>query len=315
MREAKTSMKRLTFFTTLLFWAGTVAVPAAPAEPIRVVATTRTLASLVQEVGGALVEVHAVAPAKQNVHFIQPRPSDVLKLTKANLFVHAGLDLELWRFPFAEASGKSQFLPGGARELALSEGIELLEVPTSAVSRAQGDIHLYGNPHYWLDPRNGAVMARAIASKLSELYPGERAGFEANAKRFEQALDEKLKAWQAELSPARGAVVVAYHNSWPYLARFAGFEVVGFVEPKPGIPPTAKHLGQLERVITERAARVILKEPYQESRAPKQLAERTGARVVTLAQNVGDLKEATDFLSLFDANVRLLAAALKEPHG
>lgn len=280
-------------------------------EPLRVVTTTKTFASLVQAVGGEHVKVDYVAPPTQNVHFIQPRPSDVLRLSKADLFVHAGLDLELWRYPLAEASGKIAFLPGGERELDLAGKISLLEVPQGVLSRAQGDIHIYGNPHYWLDPRNGGIMAAAICDKLSELRPEQAEVFKRNRDQFLTELEQKMKGWRDKIAPFKGAPILAYHNSWPYLAEFAGLEIAGFVEPKPGIPPTPKHLTGLLSLIREKNVRVVIKEPYFENRSPKKLSKETGIQVITLAQGVGEIKEATDFFTLFDVDIDRLASALQ----
>lgn len=306
------SMKKL--FSLSLLFLGLVSTsgPVHAEDKIRVVATTKTFADLVKSVGGDRVKVDHVAPPNQNVHFIEPRPSDVLRLSKADLFVHAGLDLELWRYPLAEASGKSAFLPGRSRELALARGVTLLEVPPPGVSRAQGDIHLFGNPHYWLEPRNGKILAGTICEKLSELDPSHARDFEANRDAFLEKLDRKIAEWQTSLAPYKGTPVVTYHNSWPYFAQFAGLDLVGFVEPKPGIPPTPRHVASLLDLMKEKGVKLILKETYFENRAPKKLAEVTGARVVTVAHGVGEIKEAGDYVTLFDHDVRVLIEALRE---
>jgi ABC-type Zn uptake system ZnuABC Zn-binding protein ZnuA len=284
--------------------------PSTAAEQIKIVATTKTFASLVEAIGGDLVKVDYVAPPNQNVHFIQPRPSDILRLSKANLFVHAGLDLELWRYPLAEASGKADFLPGGKRELDLSRGIQLLEVPQGILSRAQGDIHIYGNPHYWLDPRNGKIMARTIYQKLAELDPAKEKEFKTNLDQFLQKCDLKMKDWENQTSPLKGQTVVTYHNSWPYFADFSGIEVAGFVEPKPGIPPTAKHIAELIQIMKGKQVKAIVKESFFENKTPRRLAKETGAAVLTLASGVGEVSDAADYFTLFDYNLRQLKKSL-----
>jgi zinc/manganese transport system substrate-binding protein len=173
----------------------------AQTQPIRVVATLSTFADLVKTVGGERVEVSHVAPARFNPHFIEPKPSDVLKVKRAELFVHAGLDLELWRGPLLEAAGNTKLFPGQPGELDLSRGITLLEVPTRPVSLAEGDIHLYGNPHYWLDPENAEKMAQAICDKLCELDPEYQDAYHRNLREFLAQLDQKIGEWRRRLAP------------------------------------------------------------------------------------------------------------------
>jgi len=158
------------------------------AAPLKVVTTLSTFADLVKNIGGEHVEVSYVASPKFNPHFIEPKPSDVLKVKRADLFVHAGLDLELWRWPLVEAAGNREVMPGGSRELDLSRGVILLEVPDRSLSRSEGDIHLYGNPHYWLDPNNAKTMAESISKKLSEIDPVHASEFEKNLENFDDIL-------------------------------------------------------------------------------------------------------------------------------
>ena len=172
-------------------------LPVRGAERLRVVATLTTFADLAKAVGGDLVDVSAIASPKFNAHFIEPKPSDVLKVKRADVFIHAGLDLELWRFPLVDAAGNRDVMPGGANELDLSHGIALLEVPIRAVSRLEGDIHLYGNPHYWLDPENAKTMARAIGEKLSAMDPEHQAAYQRNAQAFLARLNAKIPEWRA----------------------------------------------------------------------------------------------------------------------
>lgn len=299
----------------LLLAAVLLAFSAAPAwakEPLKVAATLSTFADLVKEIGGDRVEVSFVASPRFNPHFIEPKPSDVLKVKRADLFVHAGLDLELWRGPLLDAAGNPDLFPGGKGDLDLSKGIALLEVPERPVSRLLGDIHLYGNPHYWLNPENARVMARAIADKLSELDPGDLAGYQERLLDFLRRLDGKIPEWKEQLQAIRGKEGIAYHRSWPYLAQFAGIRIEQFLEPKPGIPPSPKHLSFLQRFITQHRIRVIFQESFVPKGPAEALARRTGVQVVTLCQNVGELPEASNYMALIDYNVRRLVEALKE---
>ncbi len=279
---------------------------------IKIVTTTKTFADLVKVVGGDLVKVDYVAPPNQNVHFVEPRPSDILRLSKADLFVHGGLDLELWRAPLAEASGKSQFFDGGPRQLDLSEGLLLLEIPEGPLSRAQGDIHVFGNPHYWTSPENAKIIVKTIADKLSELSPENKKLFEENLNRYLGELDKKILEWKEKLTPWKGKPIVVYHNSWPYLADFAGLEIAGFVEPKPGIPPTAKHIQQLLGIMKEKKIKVIIKETFFENKTPKKLSEQTGAVVINLPISVGETKEARDYISMIDSMVTQITQAFEK---
>lgn len=280
------------------------------ATPLKVAATLSTFADLVKTVGGAHVEVSAIASPKFNPHFIEPRPSDVLKVKRADLFVHAGLDLELWRWPLVEAAGNREAMPGGSKELDLSVGINLLEVPDRPLSRAEGDIHIYGNPHYWLHPENAKKMAQTIADKLSELDPSHQADYRRSLDDFLARLETHMLEWRKALSPYHGKELVAYHNSWPYLMHFAKLKLDHFLEPKPGIPPTPKQIGFVERHVAEERIPAIIQEAYFPKGAPEAVAKRTGAKVVMLCQNVGQIPEASDYIAMMEYNVRRLIAAL-----
>ncbi len=283
--------------------------PAAAADRLKVVATLSTFADLVKTIGAEHVEVSAIASPKFNPHFIEPKPSDVVKVKRADLFVHAGLDLELWRFPLVDAAGNREVMPGGPRELDLSRGIQLLEVPDHPLSRAEGDIHLYGNPHYWMDPDNAKIMATEIADKLAEVDPAHASDYHRNLEAFLRQLTAKISVWQQRLAPFKGHELIAYHNEWPYLMRFAGLTTRQFLEPKPGIPPTPKQLEFLERYIVEQHIPAVVQATYFPKEAAQVLARRTGVRVVLLAQNVGELPEVSDYLSFMEYNVEQLAKA------
>ncbi len=283
----------------------------ASAAPLRVVTTLSTFADLVKQIGGNDVEVAHVASPKFNVHFIEPRPSDVLKVKKADLFVHGGLDLEAWRGPLVDAAGNPEIRYGGSRQLDLSEGIQLLEVPIGTVSRAEGDIHLYGNPHYWSSPVNGRIMAQSIASKLKEIDPAHAAGYDSRLNAFLNKLDDKIVEWKREVQPIQGKEVVGYHNEWPYLAAFTCIKIEKFLEPKPGIPPTPKHIAFLEGYMKQNGIRVIIQPTYFPTATANALAKRTSAKVVTLCHNVNEKSEAPDYIQMIDYDIRQLVEALK----
>lgn len=289
--------------------------PAASAveKPLNVVATLSTFGDLVRVIGGETVAVTSIASPKFNPHFIEPKPSDVLKVKRADLFIHAGLDLELWRWPLLDAAGNTALFAGSPGELDLSQGIELLEVPGRAATRAEGDIHLYGNPHYWLDPENAKTMVQAIAEKLSALDPNHAEDYRKNLRAFLSRLDEKIPAWQAALAPYRGQELVGDHRAWPYLMTFLGLKMEHHLEPKPGIPPTPKQIAFLERYIPEHHIPAIVRASYFPQRTPESIAKRTGTKVVLLCQNVREQPACSDYIAMLDYNVTQLADALR--HG
>lgn len=280
--------------------------------PLQVVTTLSTFADLVSSIGGERVAVSAVASPRFNPHFIEPRPSDVLKVKRADLFVHAGLDLELWRFPLVDAAGNTDVRPGGARELDLSRGVRLLEVPDRPLTRAAGDIHLYGNPHYWLDPDNARVMAATIAEKLAALDPDGAEGYHRRLEEFLRRLDDATARWKAQAAPIRSREVVGYHNDLPYLMAFLGLRVEHFLEPKPGIPPTPKQVKFIEQYVTDKGIGTIVQATYLPAQTAEAVAKRTGMKVVLLCQNVRELPSCADYVAMLDYNVERLVEALRE---
>ncbi len=285
--------------------------PAEAAKPLAVVATLSTFADLARTIGGEHVNVSSIASPKFNPHFIEPKPSDVLKVKRAQLFIHAGLDLELWRWPLLDAAGNTALFQGGPGELDLSQGIALLEVPGRAVSRSEGDIHIYGNPHYWTDPQNAEQMARTIAEKLSAMDPANEADYRRNLQAFLDRLEERIRAWHARLAPYQGQRLVGYHNEWPYLMRFAGLRMEQFLEPKPGIPPTPQQLEVVQQYIKTHQVRAIAQASYYPTQAAESIAKRTGIKLIFLCQNVGEVPQASDYVGMADYNVDQLVKGLQ----
>ncbi|MBI4358033.1 MAG: zinc ABC transporter substrate-binding protein [Candidatus Omnitrophica bacterium] len=279
------------------------------AGKIKIVATTPVIASLVREVVQDTAEVYAVSSPKRDIHFYAPTPKDVLKVKKADVFVHTGLDLEAWRPPLVEAAGNGKFLGSGKTAIDMSQGISLLEIPQS-LSRSQGDIHIYGNPHYWTDPENAKIMVQNIVHGLAKLYPNQEALFLNYAEEFNKRIDVKMKEWNSKMAPYKGQPIVTYHKSWPYFAKRFGLDIAGYLEPIPGIPPTAKHIAELIKLMKEKQVKVIVREAFHETRTPAKAARETGATVVTLLQNVGAAEGVEDYFSMTDYNVNQLVQAL-----
>jgi len=313
------------------------------ADPLRVATTTPNLASIVASVGGEDVEVTSFAKGGQDPHFVEPRPSFIRVLSRSDLFVSVGLQLEIgWVPPLLRNARNPRVQPGGEGALDASATIPLLGVQTGVVDRSQGDVHAAGNPHFLADPVNGIRVARVLRDKLAALRPDRAAAFREREARFEAdalerlvgraavdaygsdalvaaALEERLHdvvatdqlgGWLALMQPHRGKAVVADHDIWPYFAKRFGFEVAAFLEPLPGIAPTTRHLSELAEQMKNEGIRVILSAAYFHPRYAQKVAGATGATVVEMADQVGSREGTDDYLSMIDRNVRGLADAL-----
>ena len=278
---------------------------------VRVVSSIQDFASIADAVGGKRVETFALSRGYQDPHFVEPKPSFILKLSRADLLIVAGLELEVGYLPpLLDQSRNGRIRPGSPGYLDASIGCDILERPTGVVTRAMGDVHPFGNPHYWLDPDNGRVIARAITAKLSAIDPPGASEYRSNLAAFETKLAEAEKRWEAVLAPYAGTELVTYHNSWPnFLKRFK-LVAAGYIEPKPGIPPSPSHTVELVNLMTARKIPVVLMEPYFDERTPRSVAQKTGATLVRFIPSVGGVPEAKDYISLFDYDVKILADAL-----
>ncbi len=285
--------------------------PAAAASKLRVVATTEDLAALAREVGGDRVQVEAIARGYQDPHFVDPKPSFILKLSRADLLIFVGLQLEIgWLPPLITQSRNRRVQVGAPGYMDVSQYNQILDIPTGVITRAMGDVHPLGNPHYWLDPENGRRSARAIQARLAQLRPEDAAYFQQRFEDFSRRLAEAEKRWDQQMAPYRGTQVVSYHRSWPNFVKRFGLVVVGYVEPKPGIPPTPRHTLRLINQMRRDNIKLILVEPYFDLKTPESIARATGAEVLVLLPSVGGEREVTDYFKLFDYNIGLLTAAL-----
>jgi ABC-type Zn uptake system ZnuABC Zn-binding protein ZnuA len=300
-------MRRIVILASLLFATG------AFAAPLKVVTTIADLASLTKEVGGDRVDVQSIARGYQDPHFVEPKPSFLLLLRNADLLEVVGLELEIgWLPPLLDQSRNNKIRPGSKGYLDLSNGVEILDRPTGAVNRSMGDVHPLGNPHYWLDPANAVRIAMQIEKKLEELRPADAAYFQGRLNDFKLRINEANKRWTAQLAPYRGAKIVTYHNSWPNFMRRYGLNVVDYVEPKPGVPPSPSHTFELQNLMKAQKVKVVVMEPYFDSKTPQSIADRTGAKLVILYPSVGGAKAGTDdYFKLFDYNIAQLVGALK----
>ena len=285
---------------------------AAAASTLKVVTTTEDLASLTRAVGGDHVEVESIARGYQDPHFVEAKPSFILKLNRADLLVVVGLQLEIgWLPPLVTQSRNPRIQFGTAGYLDVSQFCKILEIPTGQITRAMGDVHPLGNPHYWLDPENGRLIAQGVANKLAELRPQEASYFQQRFQDFSQRLAAAEKVWNQRMAPYRGRKIVTYHKSWPNFTQRFGLEVIDYVEPKPGIPPSPSHTLELINMMKRVNIKLILVEPYFDLKTPNAVVRETGGEVLVLLPSVGGEKEVTDYFKLFDYDINLLTAALE----
>ena len=307
-------MRTPTRFSSLLLTLVTLAAGSAiAASQLNVVTSTEDLAALAREAGGDRVTVDSIAKGYQDPHFVEPKPSFVLKLQKADLLVAVGLQLEIgWLPPLITQSRNSKIQPGSKGYLEASTFCQILEIPTGRVTRAQGDVHPMGNPHYWLDPENGRRIAKGLTEKFSQMRPADASYFAVRYADFDRRLTAAEKVWDAKMAPYRGRKVITYHRSWPSFCERFGLDVVDYVEPRPGIPSSPSHTLELINTIKREGIRLILIEPYFAPDTPRSIAEKTGCQVVTLMPSVGGVKEITGYLQLFDYDINLLVNAFSK---
>ena len=301
-------MKRIALFSALLSFA--MATPAR--AKVQVVTTLQDFASIADAIGGNRVETFALAKGYQDPHFVDAKPSFILKLSKADVLIVAGLELEIGYLPpLLDQSRNDKIHPGNAGYLDASVGCDIVGRPTQQVTRAMGDVHPYGNPHYWTDPSNGRVIARSIAARLSQIDPGGQPTYSKNLADFEAKLSAKEKEWDGKMAPFAGAKIVTFHDSWPNFAKHFKLNIVGHVEPKPGIPPSPTHTLELINLINAEKIPVILVEPYFDLKTPNAISAKTGAAVLVFYPSVGGAPDIKDYFALFDHNVDTFVKAMK----
>ncbi|MEP6748987.1 MAG: metal ABC transporter substrate-binding protein [Bacteroidota bacterium] len=300
-------MKRISSILALLL----IIVLNAGAATIKIVTTTMDMKSIAELIGAGKVSVQSIATGYQNPHFVDPKPSYIISLSNADLFVTVGLDLETgWSPQLLSSSRNAKIQKGSPGYVDASEGIGLLQVPSS-LNRGEGDIHIYGNPHYWLDPLNGKVIARNITNGLERIDPADKPFFEANLNAFLVKIDSKLKEWEAKMAPFKGTKVIAYHNEWVYFERRFGLEIVDFMEPKPGIPPSPSQLVKVIKEVIADKIKVIISSPYFTTSSSDVVAKQTGVKELTLATSTAAFSSIKNYFDLFDYDIDQLTAVLK----
>jgi ABC-type Zn uptake system ZnuABC Zn-binding protein ZnuA len=280
------------------------------AGKLNVVTSTEDLAAIGAEIGGDRITVESIARGYQDPHFVEPKPSFLLKLQKADLLAVVGLQLEIgWLPPLITQSRNAKIQEGNAGYLDMSQFCQILEIPTTQVTRAMGDVHPLGNPHYWLDPENGRRIAKAFEDKFAEMRPADSAYFAARDADFDKRLTAAETRWYAQMAPFHGRKVVGYHRSWPNFCERFGLVMVDYIEPKPGIPPTSEHTLEVINSMKRDNIKLIVVEPYFDLSTPNSIAQATGGIVAVLMPSVGGAKEITDYFKLFDYDINLLAAS------
>jgi len=278
----------------------------AESGPLKAVCSTADLAYFAGVVGGDKLTIETIASPVSDLHYVEIRPSFVLKLKKADVAFKVGLELDMWMDKLIDGSQN-----GKLKVIDCSKYITPLEVPTFKADARYGDLHRFGNPHYWLTPANVEPITRAIVEGLAQIDPANAAYYAGNRENFLRFLEGNLDSLKASAGQISGKEVIFYHNSWPYFAAFTGVVSAGFIEPYPGISPSPSHLAKLTELIGNRRIKVIAMEPYFDRRIPDKLAADTGAKVVILYPSIGGRRAGESYLDWFIGNLNALAEALR----
>jgi ABC-type Zn uptake system ZnuABC Zn-binding protein ZnuA len=286
---------------------------ASPAHAkLNVVATITDFGAIAQEVGGDKVKVTSIAKGTEDSHFVDARPSFVRVLNQADVLIEGGAELEIgWLPPLVNGARNTRILSDAPGHIVLGRFIRLSEVPTGPLDRSMGDVHPLGNPHFWLDPANGKIIARVLADVFSKVDPSNAAAYQANLANFSGRLDKKIADWSKALEPYRGAKVVSYHKSFDYLFDRFGFRLVGTIESKPGIEPSPAYINGLIQRLKGAGVSLVIVEPYRPRKTPEYVAQSIGARLVIMPEKVEGNPKVKDYISLFDYDVSAITEALK----
>ena len=278
------------------------------AQPVKVVTTIETFAELARQVGGEKVSVESLSHGYQDPHFVEARPNLMVVLNRADLLVRVGLDLEIGWLPLlVQGARNDRIQPGQAGDFDVSTVVEILDVPQVKISRAMGDIHPGGNPHYWLPPVNAVRIAKAIAERLKQLRPGDAAYFDAQFQKFLAAVKARVPAWEAAARALAGKKIVTYHRSWIYVSRWLKLEEIGYVENKPGVAPSPDHLAELITLMKSQGVKTIVVEEFYNRSVAETVAEKAEAKVLSMPSDVGARPEIKTYFDLVDAVLAQLA--------
>lgn len=285
----------------LLIWSGIVLFAA---EPIEIVTTLPDFKNFAEIIGADKVHVISIASGKQDPHHVEIKPSDIIKIKNADLLIVNGLDLDAWIYPLITNSRNSKVQKGASGYVDASNGIAILEVPTTKIDRSLGDVHPYGNPHYNLSPSAMRIAFKNILETMIRNYPEQQKFFENNGQAYLRKLDNKITEWKYSLKNIPSKKLVSYHNSWAYFFNEFGLESGGFMEPKPGIMPSPTHTAELIEKMKSENTKMVLKENYFSDSTPRFIAEKTGARVLEVPTSSGGNDLAQDYISMIDFSVK-----------
>jgi len=278
---------------------------------LKVVTSTTDLSDIARSVGGRLVTATHIGQGYEDPHFVQPKPSFILRLREADVWAYVGLDLEIGWMPLLLDGARNQKINAGAPgHINVSTVIPVLDA-NRAVDRSQGDVHPLGNPHYWLDPGNARKIGALFRDRFSQLDPKNTATYASNLTAWEAKLTAAEQAWQSDLASLKDKPVVAWHTSWRYFAAYTGLRIVGFMEPKPGVPPSPSHLTSLVATMKQSGAKVIIMEPFYDRKTADKVARETGATVLVVPPSVGGVKGLDDYISVMKNAVTTVAATVK----
>ncbi|MBA3671162.1 MAG: zinc ABC transporter substrate-binding protein [Gemmatimonadaceae bacterium] len=300
-------------FGSALLAAALVLAPRVAHAQLKVVTATTDLYDIAQAVGGDKITASHIGEGYQDPHFIEAKPSFVLRLRSADVWAFVGLDLEVgWMPLLLDGARNPRIRQGGSGYLDVSTGIQVLDRARGDIDRSMGDVHAGGNPHYWLDPENGRRIARLFQRKFTQLDPANASAYANNEKAFEAKLNAAERGWQAELAAIKGKPVVAWHTSWRYFAEYNGMNIVAFMEPKPGVPPSPSHLYTVIQTVKRTGAKVIVMEPFYDRKVADLVARQTGVKVLILPPSVGGVASAVpDYIALMRYDMAQLAAAVR----
>jgi zinc/manganese transport system substrate-binding protein len=295
----------------LLILSITVACAFSAHAKLNVVATLPDFGSFAREIGGDKIDIVVLAKPTEDPHFVDARPSFVVSLRNADVLIDGGAELEIgWLPPLLQNARNPKIEVGKPGRVQASQGIRLMNVPTN-VTRAAGDVHALGNPHFTVDPIIAKAIAQHIAQTFSAVDPPNAGFYDANYKKFEATINAKLQGWGAIMQPFQGQHVAAYHDSWPYFAHRFGISIDVFLEPKPGIPPSPSHLTEVIGQMKSHQIKAIIVEPYHDRRIAEKVARSTDAKVVDFSQFPGGIPVTDSYVKLIDTLVKRIADALK----
>lgn len=288
-------------------------LPGMALAKLNVVTTTEDIASIAREVGGDLVKVQTIARGYQDAHVIQAIPSFILRVNRADLLIYQGLELEVGWLPLLIQGGRNKnVMLGKLGHLDVSQAITPLQVPVGQLDRQMGDVHPLGNPHYTLNPENGLLIAATIENRLTLLDPDNADAYKNNLDLFRKRLEIKIKEWKAKMENFKNLKVVTYHLTWCYLLDFFTLESIGTIENRPGIPPSGRHLSELATLMNQTGTKFILQANFYENEYSDLLASKTQATLLVLPVSVGGIKEAHDYISLFDILIDKMGKAFEK---